>query len=354
MKTTAFLEKSVLSDESLPLSSTPCRVICPSCRSGFNTKDFTNHLECHNCGRRFPVVCNMPDLRIFSDRYLSLNQERQKARRLAATDDRKSLEEWARAYYRMTADVSPTRRERFVRHITHAHFRGAALLGRLPSIGSILEVGCGTGGFLAAAAHDGRNVTGVDIASRWLVVARKRLREMKLDCNAALIPACAEALPWPDASFDCVVADSLLEHLSDPMQCVREMLRVVRPGGTVCLWSPNRYYIGVDPHVGLWGLGFLPRHWAEKYKTMRRGQIFLPPLNSPRQWARLIQSNHSVSDLVACGAIFSEWPLADRSTSGRMARNIGRLSKIPPFRTLLTNFGPVGEIRFKKPLAFIK
>src|SRR5205814_1661423 len=112
-------------------------------------------------------------------------------------------------YYAMTDDPDD-RRERFLAHIVGAEARGEALAARLPKVGRILEVGCGTGGLLVAAASQGIAITGVDIAARWLVAARRRLTDHGL--AVPLLAASAERLPWPDGHFVAVVADSVLEH----------------------------------------------------------------------------------------------------------------------------------------------
>ena len=80
--------------------------------------------------------------------------------------------------------------------------------------------------------------------------------------TAPLVAASADRLPWPDASFATVVADSVIEHCDDPLAAIRELRRVLRPGGRLVLWSPNRFAPVVDPHVRLWGVGYLPRPWA--------------------------------------------------------------------------------------------
>jgi len=324
--------------------------VCPSCHSVLpvirNQKKI--QLECGTCGKQFKGCAGFLDLRTHSDRYLSLNQERQKAERLAQYENQESLVGLTRLYYQMTADVSPMRRERFVKHVMDSEFRGAALLNRIPENGTILEVGSGTGGFMASALLAGRNVTGVDIASRWLVVARKRLMEMGFNHPLPIYPACAERLPWSDHTFDHVVADSLLEHLGNPRTAIAEMLRVVKPGGTIVIWSPNRYWPGVDPHVGLFGVGYLNRKWAEKYVAWRRGEIHWPESRSAKGWSKVASEICHLNEVHYQGADFSGWSLKDKSRRAQVARLLGRLSKIPILSRLVTQFGPVGEIRIIK------
>lgn len=324
-------------------------LVCPSCHGPLIQLCRIQALKCPTCDHEYRHSAGVVDLRLSSDRYLSLNQERRKAQRLAAYESELSLEALARRYYSMTADVSASRRERFVRHIADAHMRGTALLHRIPADGKILEIGCGTGGFLQAAASAGRDITGIDIASRWLVLARKRLGQSRFQSKVKLLAGCAEKLPFSDGCFDHVVADSLLEHLADVPAAISEMLRVLRPGGTVTLWSPNRFWIGPDPHVGLIGLGFVPRKCAEAYKTARRGAIHLPQLNSPGMWASCISGQAEIELRHAAAADFAAWPAADRSARGHAARALGKLARFPLTRFFCKTFGPVGEIIMVKP-----
>src|SRR6185312_15953022 len=111
----------------------------------------------------------------------------------------------------------------YLGHILGAEARGSALAALLPRSGKILEVGCGTGGLLAAAARIGLDIEGTDIALRWLVVARRRLDDRGV--SVPLVAASADRLPYADASFDAVVADSVLEHLDDPREAVNEWAR---------------------------------------------------------------------------------------------------------------------------------
>ncbi|MFH5805959.1 methyltransferase domain-containing protein [Alienimonas sp. DA493] len=97
--------------------------------------------------------------------------------------------------------------------------------------GRALDVGCGTGALLArltpAAATAG---VGLDRSAEMLAVARRRLSA------ASLVRGEATALPFPDAAFAAAVTNSSLHYADDPAAGVRELARVVRPGGTV-VWT---------------------------------------------------------------------------------------------------------------------
>ena len=294
---------------------------------------------CHSCDRKYPVVAGLPDLRLASDRYLGLDAERAKARTLADRGPGTDLLGLAGDYYAMTDDVDDRRRARYLAHIEGAEARGAALAALLPAGGRVLEVGCGTGGLLASAIGAGRRIVGVDIALRWLVLARRRLADRGM--FATLIGAGADRLPWPDATFDALVADSLLEHLDDPAAALREWRRVVRPGGRLHLWSPNRHSMATDPHVGLWGLGWLPDAWAGPYVRLRRGCVWPIRLRTGMEARRLAVEAGWSNVRVGTPEPWAE----PGSALGRLAVGGYRAARRSRAgRLALTRFGPLWQL----------
>jgi demethylmenaquinone methyltransferase / 2-methoxy-6-polyprenyl-1,4-benzoquinol methylase len=105
------------------------------------------------------------------------------------------------------------------------------LVGRLPRDGGhVLDVATGTGLVAQALVERGFRVTGVDQSPEMLARARARF-----DGRVELVEASAEALPFGDASFDHLTFTYLLRYVDDPAATVRELARVVRPGGTVAM-----------------------------------------------------------------------------------------------------------------------
>lgn len=92
----------------------------------------------------------------------------------------------------------------------------------------LLDVGCGTG-WLADHFAD---YTGLDGSPDAVTAATERDRDVRLH-------DVSEPLPCEDASFDGVVMKDLLEHVPDPVALVREVRRVLRPGGRVFASSPD-------------------------------------------------------------------------------------------------------------------
>ena len=134
---------------------------------------------------------------------------------------------------------------------------------------AVLEVGCGTGGFLVEAVRRYEHVVGLDIAFRWLVIAKKRLDELGL--RVPLICACAEHLPFKNNAFDLIAAEAVLEHVRDQKVMLRECSRVTSASGMVFAVTANRYSLTSEPHVRVWGVGFLPRSWMKPYVKLVKG-----------------------------------------------------------------------------------
>jgi demethylmenaquinone methyltransferase / 2-methoxy-6-polyprenyl-1,4-benzoquinol methylase len=98
----------------------------------------------------------------------------------------------------------------------------------------VLDVATGTGAVaLELVRRHGCSVVGIDRSPEMLAVARRRVAARGLDTRIELHEGRAEALPFPDASFDALTVTYLLRYVDDPAATINELTRVVRPGGTV-------------------------------------------------------------------------------------------------------------------------
>ena len=105
------------------------------------------------------------------------------------------------------------------------------LVGRVPADGGrVLDVATGTGLVADLLLRRGHRVTGLDQSYDMLAVARSRFGD-----RVELVQASAEALPFDDASFDHLTFTYLLRYVADPGTVLRELARVVRPGGTIAM-----------------------------------------------------------------------------------------------------------------------
>lgn len=110
----------------------------------------------------------------------------------------------------------------------------AYLLSHLKPGLSVLDIGCGPGtitGDLAARVAPGP-VLAVDMFADVLTVARAEIQRRNLS-NVSFAAADVHKLDFPDDAFDVVHAHQVLQHVADPVQALREMRRVRRPGGVV-------------------------------------------------------------------------------------------------------------------------
>lgn len=99
----------------------------------------------------------------------------------------------------------------------------------------LLDVGCGTGliPIEAAKALPGLKITGVDLAEAMLVLGRDHVRGADLADQIELVHCDAKKLPFPDESFFAVISNSIIHHIPGPLDCLEEMVRVCKKGGTL-------------------------------------------------------------------------------------------------------------------------
>jgi demethylmenaquinone methyltransferase/2-methoxy-6-polyprenyl-1,4-benzoquinol methylase len=131
-----------------------------------------------------------------------------------------------------------------------------------PAGGLALDVGAGTGEFTFELVRQGaRLAIGLDFVREMLTVAQAKAARAQLDGPVAFMTGDALRLPFPDATFDCLVNGFVLRNVADLPAALREMQRVLKPGGRlVCLeithppafFAPffRPYFNGVVPLLG--------------------------------------------------------------------------------------------------------
>lgn len=121
---------------------------------------------------------------------------------------------------------------------------------------AVIDVGTGTGFVAAGLASRVNKVVGVDNSSAMLEVARENLDSLGV-VNVELVEGNIAGLPLPDDSVDAACANMVLHHAEEPADMLKEMARVVRPGGTVAICDEveHRYEWMRQEHADVW-LGF--------------------------------------------------------------------------------------------------
>jgi SAM-dependent methyltransferase len=108
----------------------------------------------------------------------------------------------------------------------------------------LLDLGCGAGRHAFEALRRGARVTAFDydeaelkdVAS--MATAMDRVGDLPAAARSGCACGDATRLPFPDASFDRIIAAEVLEHVDDDMGAIRELVRVLRPGGTIAATVP--------------------------------------------------------------------------------------------------------------------
>jgi SAM-dependent methyltransferase len=131
-------------------------------------------------------------------------------------------------------------------------------------MGRVLDNGCGIGLYLRALAAQASLAVGVEFDFE---------RAAQASGAAGVVNAAGEALPLAGAAFDLVLSHEVLEHVADDRAALCEMARLLRPGGRLVLFVPNRGY-PFETHGVYWRgryhfgniplVNYLPRRWRDR------------------------------------------------------------------------------------------
>ncbi|MFI5279930.1 MAG: class I SAM-dependent methyltransferase [Gemmatimonadales bacterium] len=206
---------------------------------------------------------------------------------------------------------------------------------------SVLDVGCNVGDSLRWAHSRGLSVLrGVDINAAAVAVARERLAPLG---DVEIAHGSADALPFPDASVDVVLCLEVLEHVPAELRAaaVREMRRVLRPGGCLILTTPHRgLFAWLDPEnlrfrvpalharasrlVG--GAGKETGYAGQKHGVVRHHHFTMGELRA------LLEESFALRVVIGRGCFLfpigaaAHWPFYRRkATDNWLFRSVGRL-----------------------------
>ena len=126
--------------------------------------------------------------------------------------------------------------------MAHKAFYGpAADLLHLEPGDELVEVACGSGVFLDQHGRHVKRIAGLDLSDIQVRLAQRRLADRTAAGTAEIVRGDAADLPWADESFSAATCMGSLEYFPDPVDALREMWRVLRPGGRIVV------SYGLDP-----------------------------------------------------------------------------------------------------------
>ena len=152
--------------------------------------------------------------------------------------------------------------------------------------GRVLENGCGVGQYLARLAPAAKQAVGLEIEFARALVAQRQGTPGEGSCGgsplggssqggkpAQVLCGVGEKLPFTVDTFDLVLSHEVIEHVQDDALAVREIVRVLKPGGRLALFCPNRGY-PFETHGIYWRgryhfgnmplVNWLPRRWRDR------------------------------------------------------------------------------------------
>jgi SAM-dependent methyltransferase len=217
----------------------------------------------------------------------------------------RSVQEWHRRYQQQ-ARWTQQARSYLARQLKFAHAK------------RILDIGCGTGAlFPDLQRATSARLVGLDIELTSLQFAQDHAPQAALTCGDAF------HLPFAHQAFDIVVCHFLLLWLPDPAQALAEMVRVIRPGGAVCILAEPDYGGRIDYPPQFEEIGRLQMHSLEEQGADPRIGRKLPSL--------LAQSGLHDTHVALIGGHWSappdpkdwssEWTVLEEDLHGRLSEN---------------------------------
>jgi 2-polyprenyl-3-methyl-5-hydroxy-6-metoxy-1,4-benzoquinol methylase/uncharacterized protein YbaR (Trm112 family) len=321
---------------------------CPVCMGSLNL--LSQAYFCNHCDRTYPILFGIPDFRLRSDRYLSIEDERAKAERIALKSG-SGFCSMLDYYYQITDDVPAELATRYKAYhhnsITQAEHSLKCLT--ITSEDHFLDVGCGTGGALIATTEKTEHIIGVDIALRWLIICKQRLKEHGV--NATLVCADVESLPFHDQSFTKILANDLLENVYSVDKTLTSLNRQLQPNGSLWISGSNKFCIGPHPSTRLWAIGFFPGRIRSIIVKRLRGVDSLrfinliSPLKIVRRAKKLGLQVSNLSPKIVQIEVNDQYPLIDQL----LIRIYITITRMRLFRYILVLIGPAFEMILNKP-----
>ena len=270
---------------------------CPRCHTTLDHQEAG--LRCDTCRITFPIRDGIPDFSSRKHYWNHIDEERMDVLLEIARD---------RGYrYAVEKILGPFAGQYLVGYVlddSRADFR---TILPLTSETNVLDLGAGWGAVSCGLAGDCQSVTAVDTNAQSLAFIQLRAEQSGLtNVKVAQIDPLDDAcLPFPDGSFDVAILNGVLEYVGEAStrlspdevqrRCLREIRRVVKPGGVLFVGIENRYgllyFLGTRDHSNLRFTSLLPRALANLIMQLRLHKPYRTYTYSCRGYRELLKSS---------------------------------------------------------------
>ncbi len=226
------------------------RLICPRCggalRGAGAAGDAVDALICSGCSARYPVRTGIPDLRPWAGGDAGPEWS-------AWRDRLERLQEWRRRTWNGTPHAQD--RQQVADRLATEFFKFV----RIPEVGAILEIGCGTGSLRAYVPR--RRYWGLDP----LLGEPGAAVEDAGGTPARFVRGVGERLPFADGSFESALICETLDHAREPARIIDEARRVLKPNGVLAVMQSVKLFEPLPP------LRVRARHMLGRIKRLLSG-----------------------------------------------------------------------------------
>jgi SAM-dependent methyltransferase len=319
---------------------------CPKCRRELGTQG--ENLECTGCGTQYPVIGGVPDFRSpdATGEYNEVDLALSIVHGPAAGD----ADALVHAFF-VSRESARTGGKKYTARRIAGTIASFSRLDRevdqwlTPLAGSggpLLDVGCGLGAAIAAFGTRSVPCIGIDNRLDLLIVTRAILQARLSEADVPQVAAAdALHLPLGDSTLAGTIYYDVVEHLPDVEQALKEARRVTRAGGWIAISTPNRFSVAAEPHVGVWGVGWLPRQFQAAFATRASGVDYSgTSLLSARELRRLIDRHTDFDMRFSAPAIPGEAVETFGRRRSMLARVYNSLVAHRPTEGLMIHFGP--------------
>jgi ubiquinone/menaquinone biosynthesis C-methylase UbiE len=168
---------------------------------------------------------------------------------------------------------------------------------KLPDCINVLDVGCGPGEMILDLSRHNWNIWGIDIANNMIELAKEKTK--KSNSKIHLSVGDIEKLEFFDNFFDLIICAGVVEYLNDDRKWLKEIVRVLKPGGVLIINITNKY------SIKNWSAAIIERMKRNKTlfsvmefvkrKILKKGKLhyfpFRPRLHSPNKFDKLLNKN---------------------------------------------------------------